>query len=279
MPELAELITGDTYDHRTHYAGMVDSRDKVNFYDGSIRVVDPEGAELARFEARDYLDHVAEHVEPWSYLKFPYLKAKGWHGVEDGPESGVYRVNALARLNVAEGMATPAAQQAYEELFEFFAAKPVHKTLAFHWARLVELIFAAEEVQRLSRDDEIVDTHVRTIPTGRPREGVGAVEAARGTLFHHYETDAEGIVKRVNLIVATVQNNAGMCLSVKKAAQAFIKNGVVTDGILDRVEMAFRAYDPCLACATHALPGAMPLRVNVSFPDGSVESLVRNREG
>jgi F420-non-reducing hydrogenase large subunit len=276
--EIADLLTGDTYDHQTHYAGMVDSDGKVNFYDGDIRVVDPSGEELARYRAEDYLDHVAEHVEPWTYLKFPFLKAKGWQGLVDGPDSGVFRVNSLARLNVASGMATPAAQEAYEELFDFFGSQPVHKTLAFHWARLVELIFAAEEVQRLSRDEEIADRHVREIPSARPREGVGAVEAARGTLFHHYETNAEGIVKRVNLIVATVQNNAGMCLSVKKAAKAFIKRGHVTDGILDRVEMAFRAYDPCLACSTHALPGKMPLRLNIRYPDGTVETRVRSGE-
>jgi F420-non-reducing hydrogenase large subunit len=277
-PELAQIITGDTYAHRTHYAGMVDGEGAVNFYDGAIRVVDPDGAELATFTAADYLDHIAEHVEPWTYLKFPYLKAKGWHGLVDGADSGVFRVNALARLNVADRMATPRAQQAFEELFGFFGVKPVHQTLAFHWARLVELLFAVEEVQRLAADPEIVSTEVRTIPTGRPSEGVGAVEAARGTLYHHYQTDSEGMARKVNLIVATVQNNAGMCLSVTKAARALIRGGVVSDEILDRVEMAFRAYDPCLACSTHALPGRMPLRLRLHHPDGEVRTLSRTGE-
>jgi F420-non-reducing hydrogenase large subunit len=273
--DLVALITGDAYLHRTHYAGLVDPDGRVNFYDGRVRVIDPAGGEVATFDPADYLDHVAEHVEPWSYLKFPYLKQKGWSGITDGEESGVFRVNALARLNVADGMATPRAQQAYEEFFSFFGGKPVHHTLAFNWARLVELLYACEEVQRLANDSDITGTDIRVLPTERPREGVGAVEAARGTLYHHYETNADGIVKKVNLIVATAQNNAGMCMSVKRAAQTFIRGGEVSDGILDRVEMAFRAYDPCLACATHTLPGRMPLRLRVHRTDGSVEMISR----
>jgi len=271
-----ELMTGDAYLHHTNYAGLVDSDGRVNFYDGKVRVVDPDGAEIALFAAADYLDHIAERVEPWSYLKFPYLKAVGWNGITDGASSGVYRVNSLARLNVADGMATPLAQQAYDELFSFFGCKPVHHTLAFHWARLVELIYACEEVQRLAADPEITSPDIRVLPTAKPTEGVGVVEAARGTLFHHYQTNADGIVKKVNLIVATVQNNAAICMSVKKAAQSFIRNGKVTDGILDRVEMAFRAYDPCLACATHTMPGTMPLELRIHRNDGSIDSVRRN---
>jgi len=273
--DLAGVITSDAYLHRTYYAGLVDPDGKVNFYDGRVRVIDPEGREVASFDPSDYLDHLAEHVEPWSYLKFPYLKRVGWSGITDGVESGVFRVNALARLNVANGMATPRAQQAYEEFFSFFGAKPVHHTIAFNWARLVELLYAAEEVHRLARDPEITGTDIRVLPSERPREGIGAVEAARGTLYHHYETNADGIVKKVNLIVATAQNNAGMCMSVKRVAQAFIHGGEVSDGILDRVEMAFRAYDPCLACATHTLPGRMPLCLRIHRPDGSIETARR----
>ncbi|MBT3224282.1 MAG: Ni/Fe hydrogenase subunit alpha, partial [Proteobacteria bacterium] len=209
-------------------------------------------------------------VEPWSYLKFPYLKSVGWKGLVDGADSGVYRVNALARLNVANGMATPLAQAAYDEMYDFFGTRPVHNTLAFHWARLVETMFACEEVLRLAQDRSITSKDTRVIPTQTPTEGVGVVEAARGTLIHHYQTDARGMTTKVNLIVATVQNNAAMCMSVKKAATALIRNGKVNDGILNRVEMAFRAYDPCLACATHTLPGQMPLEVRIRYTDGSV---------
>jgi F420-non-reducing hydrogenase large subunit len=259
----AETIGSDTYRHETHYAGLVDDAGRVNFYDGRVRVVDPSGGEVALFDPADYLDHIAERVEPWSYLKLPYLKQVGWRGMTDGPQSGVYRVNSLARLNVASGMATPRAQAAYERLYSYFGVKPVHQTLAFHWARLIECLYAAEEVLELARDPEITGREVRTVPTAKPSVGVGVVEAPRGTLYHHYETDARGMVKSVNLIVATVQNNAAMNMSVKKAAQALIHGGEVSDELLDRVEMAFRAYDPCLACATHALPGTMPIEVTI----------------
>jgi F420-non-reducing hydrogenase large subunit len=274
-PKNAEVIAGDTYYHETHYAGLVDENGCVNFYDGKIRAVDPSGAEVALFEAADYLDHIAERVVPWSYLKLPYLKNVGWEGMTEGATSGVYRVNSLARLNVADSMATPKAQEAYERLYAHFGQKPVHHTLAFHWARLVECLYCAEEVQRLARDEEITSNEIRTVPTEKPSVGVGVVEAPRGTLYHHYETDPNGLIKSVNLIVATVQNNAGMNMSVKKAAKAYIKNGEASEALLDRVEMAFRAYDPCLACASHALPGQMPLSVTIHRSDGSVQRLTR----
>jgi F420-non-reducing hydrogenase large subunit len=239
-----------------------------------VRVIEPDGSELARFAAADYLDHIAERVLPWSYLKFPYLKAKGWSGLTDGPDSGVYRVNSLARLNVATGMATPRAQAEYERLYETLGEDPVHGTLAYHWARLVELLFCAEAVHTAVRDPEITSPEVRVLPSAKPTVGVGAVEAARGTLYHHYETDAQGIVTAVNLIVATVQNNAAMGMSVKRAAEHLIKDGAADDAILAQVEMAFRAYDPCLACATHALPGEMPLEVRL-MRGGKVERTLR----
>jgi F420-non-reducing hydrogenase large subunit len=273
--QLRATIDSDAYIHRTHYSGLVAQDGTVDFYDGSVRVVDPEGAEVALYDPAEYLDHIAEHVEPWSYLKFPYLREIGWAGLTDGAQSGVYRVNALARLNVATGMSTPLAQQAYQEFFDFFGCKPVHHTLAFHWARLVELVFACEEVARLVADPRITDPEVRVIPDSKPGEGVGVVEAARGTLFHHYQTNSEGIVKKVNLIVATVQNNPSMCMSVKRAAQSFIRNGEISEGILDRVEMAFRAYDPCLACASHSLPGTMPLKLRIQRSDGTITTVAR----
>ncbi|MFP4476137.1 MAG: Ni/Fe hydrogenase subunit alpha [Desulfatibacillaceae bacterium] len=271
-----DLIASDIYRHETYYAGLVDDAGKVNFYDGDVRVVGPDGSEQCTFAPADYLDHVAERVEPWSYLKFPYLKKVGWRGMVDGADSGVFRVNSLARLNVADGMATPLAQEAYDRMYGFFGTKPVHNTLAFHWARLVENLFACEEVLRLARDPEITDTNVRQLPEKEPGEGVGVVEAARGTLYHHYVCDSRGEVEKVNLIVATAQNNAAMGMSVKKAAQHYIKKGAADNEILDRVEMAFRAYDPCLACATHNLPGQMPLEVRVFQNGGMVRTVSRN---
>ncbi len=269
--EYLELITGDIYTMKSYYMGMVDSNNKVNFYDGDIRVVDPDGKEVAKFKPADYLDYIAEHTEPWSYLKFPFLKKIGWRGMVEGKDSGVYRVNSLARLNVADGMATPLAQAEYEKMYETLGGKPVHATLAFHWARLVELLYAAERLLELCQDKEITDPNVRIIPTATPDEGVGIVEAPRGTLIHHYQTDEKGIVQKVNLIVATVQNNPAMNMSVKKAAQGLIKKGqVVSEGLLNMVEMAFRAYDPCMACATHTLPGQMPLEVVIYNSKGDV---------
>ena len=257
-----DLITGDVYFMKSYYMGLVDQNNKVNFYDGDIKVVDPQGKEFARFRAANYLDHIAEHTEPWSYLKFPFLKKIGWKGLVEGDDSGIYRVNSLARLNVADGMATPLAQEEYEKMYQTLGGKPIHATLAFHWARLIEILYAAEHLLELSQDKEVTSPDIRTIPSATPDEGVGLVEAPRGTLLHHYQTDEKGIIKKANLIVATVQNNPAMNMSVKKAAQGLIKKGkVATEGLLNMVEMAFRAYDPCMACATHSLPGQMPLEI------------------
>jgi len=269
--EYLDLITGDIYTMNSYYMGMVDNNNKVNFYEGDIRVVDPEGKEFARFKPADYLDYIAEHTEPWSYLKFPFLKKIGWKGMVDGKDSGVYRVNSLARLNVADGMATPLAQVEYEKMFETLGGKPVHATLAFHWARVIEILYAAERLLELCQDKEITSTEVRTIPTATPDEGVGVVEAPRGVLIHHYQTDESGIIQKVNLIVATVMNNPAMNMSVKRAAQGLIKKGkVASEGLLNMVEMAFRAYDPCMACATHTLPGQMPLEIIIYNSQGEV---------
>lgn len=267
--EYVDLILGDTYFMTSYYMGMVDANNKVNFYDGDIRVVDPEGKELVKFKVADYLDIIAEHTEPWTYLKFPFLKKIGWKGLVGGMDSGVYRVAPLARLNVADGMATPLAQAEYEKMYSTLGGKPAHYTLAYHWARLIELQYAAERLLELCQDKEITDPNVRTLPTATPTEGVGVVEAPRGTLYHHYQTDKNGIVEKVNLIVATVQNNPAMNMCIKKAAQSLIKAGkVVNEGILNMIEMAYRAYDPCIACATHSLPGQMPLEIVIYDKEG-----------
>jgi F420-non-reducing hydrogenase large subunit len=261
--QYVDWILSDIYTHKTFYMGQVDSKNRPNFYDGDIRVVTPEGKEFAKFKPQDYLKHVAEHVEPWSYIKFCYLKEVGWKGFEEGAASGVYAVAPLARLNASEGMATPKAQAAYEEFYKTLGGKPVHHTLANHWARLVELLYAAERSYELAKDPDIINPNVRTIPNKIPKEGIGIVEAPRGTLFHHYCSDDRGIVTKANLIVATQNNAARMAMSVDKAARGVIKAGKVDDGILNMVEMAFRAYDPCHGCATHALPGQMPIIVRV----------------
>jgi F420-non-reducing hydrogenase large subunit len=272
------LITGPIYTMKSYYMGLVDANNKVNFYDGMLRVVDPDGKEVVKFKPAQYLDYIAEHTEPWTYMKFPFLKQVGWKGFTEGKESGVYRVSPLARLNAADGMATPLAQAEYEKMYKTLGGKPVHATLVLHWARLVELLYAAERLLELSQDKEITSQEVRTIPTATPDEGVGVVEAPRGVLIHHYQTDKNGIVQKANLIVATAHNYPAMQMSIKKAAQGVIKKGqAVSEGLLNMVEMAFRAYDPCMACATHTLPGQMPLEVIIRDSHGDViRTLSRN---
>jgi F420-non-reducing hydrogenase large subunit len=278
-PAYVDMILSDIYTHRTYSMGTVDANNKVNFYDGMIRVVDPEGSEFTKFPVRDYLGVLEEHVEPWTYLKFPFLKKVGWRGFVDGKDSGVYRATPLSRLNAADGMATPLAQAEYERMYATLGGKPVHQTLATHWARVIELMYAAERSGELAQDEEILSSKIRNIPTATPTEGVGCVEAPRGTLYHHYATDERGLLQRVNLIVGTTNNHAPISMSIRKAAAGLIRKGSgITDGLLNRIEMAFRAYDPCFACATHSLPGKMPLEVQVVDPQGNVVAR-RAREG
>jgi F420-non-reducing hydrogenase large subunit len=257
-----DLIKSDAYTLKTYYMGLVDENNKVNFYDGKVHVVDPNGNGLLKFEPNDYLEHIAEHVEEWTYVKFPYLKKVGWRGFVGGAESGIYRVGPLGRLNVSNGMATPLAQEEYELMYKTLGGKPVHSTLAFHWARLIELLYASEHAVELSKDPEVTSTNVRNKP-GEPGEGVGIVEAARGTLIHHYLLDKDALVKDVNLIVATTNNSAAIDMSVRDAARQLIHGDNVNQGLLNMVEMAVRAYDPCLACATHFAVGQMPLQVKI----------------
>ncbi len=277
--EYLDLIASDAFTHQTYYMGMVDERNRLNFYDGVLRVVKPGGEQAAVFHPSAYRDHIGEHTERWTYMKFTYLKSPGWKGLEEGGESGVYSVAPLARLNVIDGFATPLAQAAYEK-YVAKLGKPVHHTLANHWARVIELLYAAERMQELAADPEITDGNIRTIPKEVPTEGVGVVEAPRGTLFHHYATDERGLITKANLIVATQNNAARIAMGVDKAAKGLISGREVNDGLLNLVEMAFRAYDPCLGCATHALPGSMPLLVTVRGRGGErVATLRRDGDG
>jgi F420-non-reducing hydrogenase large subunit len=272
-----DLIVSDAFTHETYYMGTVDENNLINFYDGMIRVTGPDGKEFVKYPAEDYTKHIAERVEPWSYLKFPYLKNVGWKGFVDGMDSGVYCATPLSRLNAADGMATPKAQEHFDRFYETLGSKksngrylPVHHRLATHWARLIELLYAAERMQELTKDPEIVDPNVRPVITNTPTEGIGSVEAPRGTLTHHYKTDENGILTDVNLIVGTTNNYAPIAMSIKKAAQGLIKNGEVNEGLLNMVEMAFRNYDPCMSCATHSLPGQMPLEIQIRDSDGNL---------
>jgi F420-non-reducing hydrogenase large subunit len=273
--EYVDLITSDAYTHQTYYMGLVDEKNSVNFYDGKLRVASPSGTEFTKFDVHNYLEHIAEHVEPWTYVKFPFLKRIGWKGFVDGENSGIMSVAPLARLNASDGMATPQAQQAYEEMFETLGGKPVHHTLANHWARIIEMIYAAERLRELANDPGITDPNIRRLPTATPNIGFGVVEAPRGTLIHHYETDDRGVITKANLLVATQHNSARMALSVDRAARTLVKEGRVDDRVLNMIEMAFRAYDPCLACATHTLPGSMPFMIYLYDENGALLRTVK----
>jgi F420-non-reducing hydrogenase large subunit len=272
--DYVNLITSDPYNLETCYMGTVDKNNHVNFYDGDVRVVDTQGNEFVKFAPSEYLDIIEEHVEPWTYVKLPYLKKIGWKGFITGPETSLYRVGPLGRLNAADGMATPQAQAEYERMYKTLGGKPIHATLAFHWARLIELMYATERCLELITDKEITSKNIRNKP-GKPGEGVGIVEAARGTLIHHYQLNEKALAKKVNLVVATTHNAPGICMSIKNAAQGLIQNGEVNDGLLNKVEMAFRAYDPCFACATHFAIGEMPLEVKVFDRDKQLLKTIR----
>lgn len=270
------VLDKDLFYHETYYMGLVDEKNELNFYDGRVRIIDPSGKDFGTFGPENYLEHMAEHVVPWSYLKMPYLRKIGWKGFLDGPDSGIVRVAPLARLNVADKIPTPLAQEATEKFFDVLGGRPAHHTLAFHWARAIEVMYATERLKELIADPEITSTKVRNIPTARPTEGVGIIAAPRGTLIHHYECDEEGMIKKLNLLVASSINYPAMNLTMKKIAKAVIHKSEVSNGILNMLEMCFRAYDPCFSCSTHALPGQMPMKVDIfDSKGGLVKSLTR----
>ena len=264
-----DLVMGDVYKIKTNFHGMVDKDGKVAFYEGTYRVIDVNGNEILRYPGNEYHKHLAEHVEPWSSLKFTYLRDMGWKGFVDGPGTSLYRVGPLARINVANGFTTPLANQAYEKFRSTFKEFPVQNTLAYHWARLIETLYVSERILELAGDKQITGKDIRG-KLGKPGEGVGYVEAPRGSLFHHYWADENGLIKKVNLLVATGHNNASMNLGIARTAKALIKNWEVSDKLLNMVEMNFRAYDPCLACATHTMPGTMPIQINIYDSQGKL---------
>jgi F420-non-reducing hydrogenase large subunit len=255
-----DIILSDPYTLKTYNMGLVDKNNKVNFYNGKIRVTDQQGKEKIKFDVKDYYKNIAEHVEEWTYIKFPYLKSIGWKGFQDGKDSGIYRVGPLGRLNSAEGMATPLADKEYKRFYETLGGRAVNSTLAFHWARLIELLYATERSKELIDDSEITSEKIRN-PVGEPGEGIGVTEAARGTLIHHYKLDKKGLIDKANLIVATTNNAGAINMSIRDAAKGVIKKGKIDNATLNMIEMAFRAYDPCFACATHTLPGGMPMEI------------------
>jgi NAD-reducing hydrogenase large subunit len=245
----------------SNYMGMVDAEGGLALYDGDIRICDQAGKRLEQFHPRDYLTIVAEHVEPWSFLKFPYYRKQGW-------PAGAYRVGPLGRLNVIDKIPTPLAQEEFKRFRALGNGRPVEGSLFYHYARLIELIYALERIEQLLAEPDILSTDIRAYGPATPQErGVGVIEAPRGTLIHDYSVDANGLLTRANLIVATGHNNWAMNQAVESVAKAFVHGPVVPEGMLNRVEAAVRCYDPCFSCSTHAV-GKMPLEVTIVDADG-----------
>jgi len=259
---------------KTGFMGTVAKDGSLNVYDGVIRLMDPTGR-IEEFTYDKYTDYIAEHVEPWSYMKFPYAKKWGKFSMDLNNPSGIYRTNTLARINVCDKISTPLAQKEFEEFRKMFG-RPSQLTLLYHWARLIELLYNAEHVVDLLDDPEITNPKTRIPVTPRAARGVGCVEAPRGTLIHDYETDKDGFVTNVNLIVGTTHNNAPINMSVKQTAQSLIRDGKYDQGILNKLEMAIRAYDPCFSCATHNLDGTIAIKVTIIDHKGKVIDTFQN---
>jgi NAD-reducing hydrogenase large subunit len=245
----------------TKCMGLV-KEENLELYDGRLRIIDEDGERINEFDPGKYLDFLGEHVEDWSYMKFPFYKKYGY------PE-GAYRVGPLGRLNVAGAIATPLANQELAEFKKLGGCRPVQETLYYHYARLIELLYAVERARELIHDDQIVSEDVRVKVDRRRGEGVGVVEAPRGTLIHHYWADESGKIEKANIIVATAHNNTAINMSVNAVAKEFVKGGKIEEGALNMVEMAVRCYDPCLSCATHAI-GQMPLNITLLDAGGAV---------
>lgn len=244
------------------YLGLVTPQDGLELYDGQVRLVDQAGQQLERFDAANYLSYIAEHVENWTYLKFPYYKKMGY-------PDGVYRVGPLGRLNTAQKIDTPLANAELANFKALNHGKPIENTLYFHYARLIEILFAIERVQLLLDDPDILSREILNTRKDWQGEGVGVLEAPRGTLFHHYWADENGRLERVNLIVATGHNNWAMSTAVESVAKTYIKGPEIPEGLLNRVEAAVRAHDPCLSCSTHAI-GKMPIQLEVLDMEGNL---------
>ena len=260
---------------KTGFLGTVQKDGTLDLYDGHARMMDASG-NFREFEYKDYGDHIHEAVMPWSYTKFPYDAKAGKLVMDYKNPVGVYRTNTLARINVAERFRTPLAQAEFLEFRKNFG-RPAQLSMLYHWARLIELLYAAEYVQVLLKDKDITGTGTRTkVETTRAGRGVGCVEAPRGTLIHDYTTDAKGLVTDVNLIVGTTHNLAAINMSVRQTADAVIKNGKYDQGTLNMLEMAIRAYDPCISCATHNLDGSIAATLSIYDSNGKRKKTFKN---
>jgi len=254
----------------TLYLGTVGPDGEHELYDGKLRFIDTDGSILEdQLNPEKYLDYIAERSVDWSYLKYPYYKPYGF-------DKGFYRVGPLARLNVANKMKTPLAQKEFENFKAMNSGKPVHGAFYFHYARLIETLSDVEDAEIILNDPQVTSLHIQHHGKWNYAEGIGSSEAPRGTLFHHYKTDETGKLLRVNLLIATGQNNPSMNRSILEVAKQYVNGNKVEEGMLNRVESAIRCYDPCLSCSSHAI-GSMPMLVEVLDGGGNiVKSIKRN---
>lgn len=250
----------------TGYMGLVKDDGSLELYDGKIRFMDKDVNILKEFKGKYYLKYIGEKVEDWSYLKFPFYKPLGY------PE-GVYRVGPLARLNIADKISTPLANEEFKKFKAIGHGKPVEGSIYYHYARLIETIYALERTREILEDPEVMSQDVLRLGVVSNEEGIGVVEAPRGTLIHHYWVDEKGTIEKVNLIVSTGHNNWAMSKAVEEVAKAFVDGKNLKEGMLNRVEGAIRCYDPCLSCSTHAI-GKMPIVVELYDSSGNLLDVV-----
>ncbi len=247
---------------RSNFLSLTRPEGALDLYHGGLRARDDLGGTIFdHVDYREYADYLHEEVRPWTYMKFPFI-------VSRGPEQGWYRVGPLARINNCDSIDTPLAEAARVDFMQQGAGGPIHGSLAFHWARMIESLHSAEGIQRFLNDPDLMGHDLVT--KGEKRyEGVGVIEAPRGTLFHHYCIDEQDIVTKANLIVSTTSNNQAMNESIRQVAATYLDGHEPTEGLLNHLEVAIRAYDPCLSCATHAL-GKMPLQLEVRDAAGNL---------
>ena len=245
----------------TGYFGLITEENGLELYEGKLRLLDREGEQLERFPASNYLEYIGEHVENWSYLKFPFYRKLGW-------PDGVYRVGPLGRLNIADKIDTPLANEEFKAYRQINAGRPIENTLYYHYARLIETLFAVERVKVLLDDPDILSNEILNTRHNFQGEGVGVIEAPRGTLIHHYWAKENGQIEKLNLIVSTGHNNYAMSKAVDMVAKTYVKGPDIHEGLLNRVEAAVRAHDPCLSCSTHAV-GQMPMIVDILDAGGN----------
>jgi NAD-reducing hydrogenase large subunit len=243
--------------------GLVNQDGGLELYEGDVRLKDAKGNLLAQFRPDHYLAYIGEHVEPWSFLRFPFYRNLGW-------PNGFYRVGTLGRFNVIDKIGTPIAEEEFKHYRSINNGKPVEGSLYYHYSRMIETLYCLERIAALLDDPDILSNDLRAYPAAKfPGDGVGVIEAPRGTLFHDYSVNEDGQLTRVNLIVATGNNNWAMNISAGMVARAHVDGTKLTEGMLNRVEAAIRCYDPCLSCSTHAI-GKMPLEVALIGADGTI---------